>query len=107
MASTNKFVESANVKFDEHTKVQDDESIKKLEEYRFFVYFYEGMLAEEETANQVGNQQQVSISIESQPVNAKLQSEVELQNEENAHSDSEISTHERDVELPKRHVHSD
>ena len=44
---------------------------------------------------------------ESQPMNVKLHLEVELQNEENAQFDSKISTHERDVELPKRDVHSD
>ena len=31
-ASTNKIVESANVKFDEHAKVQDNASIKKPKE---------------------------------------------------------------------------
>ena len=31
----------------------------------------------------------------------------ELQNEENAHSDFEINTHERDAKLPERDVHSD
>ena len=31
----------------------------------------------------------------------------ELQNEGNAHFDSKISTHERDVELSNRDVHSD
>ena len=40
-------------------------------------------------------------------MNVELHSEVKLQNEENAHSDSEISTHERNVELPNRDVHSD
>ena len=40
-------------------------------------------------------------------MNAKLYLEVELQNEENVHSNSEISMHERDVELPDRDVHSD
>ena len=62
---------------------------------------------EEEVANQIGNQQQVSISAESQPVNAKLHSDVELQNEGNAHSNSEINTHERDKNSPNRNVHSD
>ena len=37
----------------------------------------------------------------------ELHSNVELQNEENTHSDSEVSTHDRDVELPERDVHSD
>ena len=32
--NTNKIVESANVNFDEHTEVQDDESIKKPKKYR-------------------------------------------------------------------------
>ena len=48
-------MESENVNFDEYKKVHDDESIKILEEYRSFVYFYEGMLAEEEVANPIVN----------------------------------------------------
>ena len=48
-------MESANVKFYEHTKIQDDESIKKQEEYRYFLYFYKGILAKEEATNQIGN----------------------------------------------------
>ena len=40
-------------------------------------------------------------------MNVKLHLEVKLQNEDNAHSDFEISTHERDVELPERDVHND
>ena len=54
-SNTNKVVESANVNFDEHAEVQDNASIKKLEEYKSFVYFYEGMPTEEEATNQVGN----------------------------------------------------
>ena len=44
--------------------------------------------------------------------NAKLHSrselhlDADLQNEVEAHSDSEISVHERDVEIPNRDVHS-
>ena len=37
----------------------------------------------------------------------ELHLDVELQNEVNAHSDSEISVHERDVEQPDRDAHSD
>ena len=40
-------------------------------------------------------------------MNVELHSNVELQNVRNAHSNSEISTHERDEELPDRDVHSD
>ena len=40
-------------------------------------------------------------------MNVELHSEVKLQNKENAHSNFEISTHERDAKLPKRDVHSD
>ena len=40
-------------------------------------------------------------------MNVELHSDVELQNEGNAHSNSKISAHERDVELPDRDVHSD
>ena len=69
---------------------------------------YEGIPNEEDTTNQIGNQQQVSISVESQPVNVELHSDVKLQNKGNVHFDFEImSTHERDVELPDRDVHSD
>ena len=71
-------MESANVNFDEHIEVQDDESIKKLEEYRSFVYFYEGIPIQEEATNPIANQQQVSVSAESQPMNAKLHLEAEL-----------------------------
>ena len=55
------------------------------------------MPAEEEVVNQVGIQQQVLVLAKSQPVNAELHSEAELQNKDNAHSDFEIRTHERDV----------
>ena len=65
------------------------------------------MPIEEEAVNQVETQQQVSVSAKSQPVNVELHSEAELQNEEDAHFDSEISTHERDVELLDREVYSD
>ena len=61
------------------------------------------MPVEEDVANQVGNQQQVLVTVKSHPVNLKsnsrteLHSNVELQNEDEAHSNSEISVHERDV----------
>ena len=45
--NTNKFLESENVNFDEHVEVQDNESIRKLEEYESFVYFYKGIHNEE------------------------------------------------------------
>ena len=41
--------------FHENVEVQYNESIKKLEEYKSFVYFYEGMPDEEEATNQIGN----------------------------------------------------
>ena len=49
-------MESENVNFDEHVEVQNDESTKKLEEYKSFVYFYEGMTNEEDAINQNRNQ---------------------------------------------------
>ena len=54
-------MESANVNFDEHTKVHEAKPMKELEEYKSFVYFYEGMPIEEDATNKVGNQQQVSM----------------------------------------------
>ena len=82
-------------------------SLKKLEEYKSFVYFYEGMPNKEDVSNQIGSQQQVLVFAKSQPVNFELHSNAKLQNEGNAHFDSKISTHERDVELLDRDVHSD
>ena len=41
--------------FDEHAKVKDNESTKKSEEYKSFVYFCEGMSDEEDAGNQIGN----------------------------------------------------
>ena len=46
--NTNKAMESASVKFDEYTKVYEAEPMKELEEYKSFVYFYEGMPVEED-----------------------------------------------------------
>ena len=87
--------------------------MKGPKEYKSFVYFYEGMLAEEDATNQAANQQQVSVTTESHPMNAKLHlgtkphSDAKLQNENGAHFDSEISVNERDAEIPDRDVHSD
>ena len=71
-------MESENINFDEHAEVQDNESIKKIEEYKSFVYFYEGMSYEGDSANQNGNQQKNLVSTKSQPVNAELHSNTEL-----------------------------
>ena len=71
------------------------------------------MPTEEEATNQVGNQNQVSVTSEWHPMNAelhsgtKLHSDVELQNEEITHYNSEVSIHEINVEIPDRDVHSD
>ena len=46
-------------------KVQNVECTKKIEEYKSFVYFYEGMPNEGEVANQNVNQQQTSVFVES------------------------------------------
>ena len=40
-------------------------------------------------------------------MNAELHSKAKLQNEENAHSNSEVSKHGRNAELLERDVHSD
>ena len=59
--NTTKLVKSMNVRFDELVEVQNVKSIKKVEEYKTFVYFYEGMPNEGEVANQ----QHTSVSAES------------------------------------------
>ena len=48
--NTNKVVESANVKFDELVEVQNVENTRKIEEYKKFLYFYEGMPNDGEVA---------------------------------------------------------
>ena len=40
-------------------------------------------------------------------MNAKLYSDVKLKNEENTHSNFEVSVHERDAKIPDRNIHSD
>ena len=57
--NTNKVMESKNVKFDEYIEVNETEPMKKLEEYKSFVFFYEGMPTNEDFVNQVTNQQKV------------------------------------------------
>ena len=106
-------MESANVNFDEFTKVHEVEPAKEPEQYRSFIYLYYGIPNEEDAINQV------SIPIESQIVNVKLHSGTklqsrtelhlgaELQNEENAHSNFDISKYGRDVETLDRDAHSD
>ena len=63
--NTNKVVESVNVNFDEFTEVHEAEPAKEFEQYKSFIYLYDGMPNEEDVANQVENQQQVSIPTES------------------------------------------
>ena len=50
--NTNKVMESANVNFDEYTEVYEAEPMEELEEYRSFIYFYEGIPIEEDVENQ-------------------------------------------------------
>ena len=73
----NKVVESANVKFDEYTEVHDVEPIKEPKAYKSFVYFYEGILANEDVVNQVANQQ-VFVTVESHIMNVELHLETKL-----------------------------
>ena len=49
-------MESANENFDEFIEVHEAEPTKELEEYKSFIYFYEGMPTEEDATNQVVNQ---------------------------------------------------
>ena len=44
---------------------QNAENTKKIEEYKTFVYFYEGMPNDGEVATQNDNQQQNLVSVES------------------------------------------
>ena len=58
-------MESANVNFDEFIEAHEAEPTKELEQYKYFIYFYEDMPTEEDATNQVENQQQVSVTVES------------------------------------------
>ena len=58
-------MESANVKFYELAEVQNVECPKKIEEYKTFIYFYEGMPNDGEVANKNNNQQQTLVSTKS------------------------------------------
>ena len=107
--NTNKVVERTNIKFDELTKVQNIKRPKKTEGYKTFIYFYEGMPNNGEVANQNDNQQQTSVSVESQIVNVELKMhlDAELYNIDNAHLDFENNTHEENEELPDGDMHGD
>ena len=56
---------------------------------------------------EVANQQQTSVSAESQTVNVELHSDAELQNIGNAHLDSKNNTHEENDELLDGDMHGD
>ena len=47
------------------------------------------------------------MTIESHIIDLELHSGAELQSKVEVHSDTEISLHERNVELPNREVHSE
>ena len=77
------------------------------------------MPIEEDFVNHIANQKHVSVTVESHAVNVelhlgielhsrtKLHLGVELQNQVEAHYNSNITVHERDVELPSTELHSD
>ena len=71
------------------------------------------MPTEEDATNQDANQQQVSVTAESHPMNVELHSRtkphsnVKLQNEIGEHSNSKVGVHERDSEIPDKEIHSD
>ena len=54
--NTNKVVESANVNFDELIEVHEVELAKEPEQYKSFIYFYDGIPNEEDVINEVANQ---------------------------------------------------
>ena len=82
-------MKSANVNFDEFIEVHEAELAKELEQYRSFIYFYDGIPNEEDVINQVANQQQVLIPTKSQTVNAKLHLGVKLQSRIELHLEVE------------------
>ena len=67
-------MESENVNFDEIVEEHDDDELgKESENYRSFVYFYDGMKNQEDVVNKTPNQQQISISVKSQIMNEESQ----------------------------------
>ena len=63
--NTNKVVKSANVNFDDFAEEHEAEPVKEPEQYRSFIYFYDGIPNEEDIVNQVASQQQFSIPAKS------------------------------------------
>ena len=51
--NTKKVVESANVNFDEYTKVHEAKPMKEPKESKYFVYFYQDMPANDGVMKQV------------------------------------------------------
>ena len=45
--NTNKILESVNVKFDEYSELHEVEHEEESKNYRTFIYYYEGLFAEE------------------------------------------------------------
>lgn len=61
-ANTNKVMESATVKVDEYTKFHGDEKRQEEpENYRTFIYYYQGMLIDKKENINVGLQESVTI----------------------------------------------
>ena len=56
-SDTNKVVESENLKIDEYTEIHEDEQKKEPENYKTFMYYYQGISTNvDNTMNQAPNQ---------------------------------------------------
>lgn len=91
--NTNKVVESVNVKVDDYSKLHE---VQKPEDYRTFIYYYEGM-PDEELEILVG--EKVSVIAATHTMNAESHWDIELQ------TIAELQS--KNVEVPEKEVHSD
>ena len=73
--NTKKVVESVNVKVDEYSKKNKERQEEEPKNYKTFMYYYEGMSAEEIVTPTI---EQVSVTVESHPTIAKSHSDAKL-----------------------------
>ena len=78
--------------FKDYIEVHEAEPTKELEQYKSFIYLYDGMPNEEDATNQIANQQQVSITAKSQTMSVKLHLGTKLHSRTELHSGTKLNS---------------
>ena len=73
--NTSKILERINVKVDEYSKLNEEIQVQEPEDYKTFIYYYEGMPTREPKIPSI---EEVSITVESHPIIAKSHSDTEV-----------------------------